>query len=417
MARILVISPAPTHPPGAGNRARILAMMEFFRSEGHELHFLHVARDPADPAAMKKFWGNRYYSVPFRWPKRPPDQRVILGSPSDARFEEQSLIDRLANGAYWLRRLCRAALQSEWPSKWNWALDEWYTPAADAEIRRLHAAHRFDVVLVEYVYFSRALKLFDDGVLKLIDSHDVFSNRYKQYLDNNEIPVYFSMSAKDEARALDRADVVIAIQPHEEEYFRKITKSKVLTIGHLVHVRRGAAAAKARNVLFVGSPTTVNVNAVAYFTDEVLPIIRSKYPDVKFIVAGKICQKVPNRREYVKLGEMPDLTPAYDIADIVVNPRRFGSGLSIKSIEALSFGKPLVATPSGCSGMEDGANKAFVLAHTPDELAAGVVRLLDEPATYRAYSEAGREYALRHNSTVAEALRTVLASTPEPRAR
>jgi glycosyltransferase involved in cell wall biosynthesis len=178
-------------------------------------------------------------------------------------------------------------------------------------------------------------------------------------------------------------------------------------------VRPASSRAKARNILFVGSPTTVNVNAVSYFTDEVLPIIRSKSPGAKFVVAGKICQNVPDRSDYVKLGEMPDLTPAYDIADVVVNPRRFGSGLSIKSIEALSYGKPLVATPSGCSGMEDGADTAFVLAHTPEQLAAGVLRLLDEPDTYRAFTHAGREYALRYNSSVAAALRTVLAKPPE----
>lgn len=408
MARILVISPTPTHPPNAGNRARILAMTDFLRAEGHEVHFVHVARDPADPGAMRAHWGDRYESVKYQWPRRSPDQRIVFGRATDAKLLKGPH-DRFANLLYWIGRARRSIMRLERLSKWNWSLDEWYAPAADAVIRRLHEQHAFEVVFVEYVYMSRALGLFGDDVLKVIDCHDVFSNRYEQFLANNERPAFFSVAPSDEGRALDRADLAIAIQPEEQRYLQAITKTRVVTVGHLVVLRLPRLAPRSRSVLFVGSPNSVNVHAVQWFVADVLPILRKSLPDAKLLVAGKVCQKLTDDLDCTRLGELPDLAAAYDQADVVVNPRRFGTGLSIKSIEALGYGIPLVALPAGHSGMDDGANQAFVAVESAPDMAAAIVRLFTDVQTYRSFAEAGREYAARYNEDVARELRGVLA--------
>lgn len=311
MSKILVVSPTPTHATWAGNRARILCMMEMFRELGHEVHFLHLARDPADNDAMRDYWGDRFYSVKYKWPKRPPDQRVIFGTPDDER------------------------------------------------------------------------------------------------------PAFFSVSPKDEARGLNRADVVMAIQSREQEYLETIVSTRVITVGHVVSVRPPQQAAKAQNILFGGSPNSVNVNAAEFFLTDVLPTVREQCPEARLLVAGRVCEKIADAEGCTKLGELDDLAEAYEAADIIINPRKFGTGLSIKSVEALSYGKPLVATPAGCTGMEDGAGTAFKLAENAAAFAEAVIELLSDPNRYREFAQAGHEYAVRYNAKTTAELKELLQQHDE----
>ncbi|MFP4500598.1 MAG: glycosyltransferase family 4 protein [Candidatus Hydrogenedentota bacterium] len=386
--KLLVVSPTPTHPPSAGNRARILSMVEAFAKMGIEVHFVHLARDPADDDAMRAYWGERYTKVKYQWPPK----------------------TAAANWGRWGRmtRRLRAWLTGDTYSVYNWDLDDWYNDHLDGVVRELHAREHFDAVLAEYVFLSRVLLDFPD-TLKIIDTHDVFADRFQQFLDNNEKPVFFSTSPKQEGRGLDRADVVIAIQEAEAAHYRRITRAKVITVGHLLPVGASQSAPNAAHVLFVGSPNSVNVHGAQFFMTEVMPLLRERIPEAKLVLAGRVCENLEDAGDCVKLGALDDLDEAYAQADVVVNPRKFGTGLSIKSIEALAHGKPLVATRPGCSGMEDGIGTAFLLAEDAPAFADAVARILEDHALYARLSEAGIAYARKHNDANLAELKGVLA--------
>ncbi len=385
--KLLIVSPTPTHPPSAGNRARILSMVEALAGMGIEVHFVHLARDPADDDAMRAYWGERYTKVKYQWPPKT----------ADAQWGRWGHVKR------WLR----ARLTGDTYSRYNWDLDAWYNDHLDDVARELHAHEHFDAVLAEYVFLSRVLLDFPD-ILKLIDTHDVFANRFQQFLDNNETPVFFSTSPRQEGLGLDRADVVIAIQEAEAAHYRRITRARVIRVGHLLHVGEPQAAPEAANVLFVGSPNSVNVHGAEFFMREVLPLLRQRVAGARLLLAGRVCEKVADAEGCVKLGELDDLGSAYARADVVVNPRRFGTGLSIKSIEALARGKPLIATAPGCSGMEDGIGTAFLLAEDAPQFAEAIANLLEDHALYARLSEAGIAYARKHNDDNLAELKGVL---------
>ncbi|MCI0616683.1 hypothetical protein L0244_27200, partial [bacterium] len=62
--KILVISPIPTHPQNAGNRARVYSLLSNLRDMNHDVHFLHLKRELGDDKLMQEFWGDKFYSVP-----------------------------------------------------------------------------------------------------------------------------------------------------------------------------------------------------------------------------------------------------------------------------------------------------------------------------------------------------------------
>ena len=61
----------------------------------------------------------------------------------------------------------------------NRPIDYWYDRSIDSVVSNLHERNHYDVVIAEYVVWSRCLKLFDGSVRKIVDTIDVLSNRYE----------------------------------------------------------------------------------------------------------------------------------------------------------------------------------------------------------------------------------------------
>jgi glycosyltransferase involved in cell wall biosynthesis len=83
-------------------------------------------------------------------------------------------------------------------------------------------------------------------------------------------------------------------------------------------------------------------------------------------------------------GRIADIQSAYADAAIVLLPTREGHGLSIKTVEALSSGLPIVATSRAFRGMEIDPSRLrnVFIADDANEFAAAMVRC-------RAMSEGG----------------------------
>lgn len=386
--KILVISPTPTHPHSAGNRARIHSLMTSMRSLGHEVHFLHIEKEAGDRDAMRACWGDRYHPVSYRMP---------VDLPARAR-----------------RRICRW-LGSE--RQYLYGIDEWYDPSADEFIRALAARTSFDAVIAEYVFFSRALHCFGAGTLKLLDTHDVFMGRHRRYLAEGKKPQWFSTSRREETRGLERSDVVIAIQDNEARYFRRITRRRVITVGHVVPLDGiPMDEAGTSGILYVGSGNEINVHAANYFIDGILPEIRKHIPAAILTVAGGVCDRLTDTPGVRLLGQVEDLAPLYRAAAVVINPILFGTGLKIKTVEALGFGRPLVTTPAGAEGLEGMAGKAFMMADTESAFSGAVVTLLSDPQARQALAVNARECAADWNRRCLSELGAVL-NDPSPVAR
>lgn len=100
------------------------------------------------------------------------------------------------------------------------------------------------------------------------------------------------------------------------------------------------------------------------------------FPEVGVTIAGGVCEKLTAVPGIRLLGQVENLAPVYRSATVVVNPVLFGTGLKIKTIEALGFGKALVTTKAGAEGMDDLAGKAFLVAGSDASFSDAVVSLL-----------------------------------------
>lgn len=379
--RILLISPTPTHPPTAGNRTRIDALLKGLRQLGHDVWFCHIQSERGDEAAMRGLWGERYVPVPYVRPR--------------------------GGFARWRKKVGGLFSVS---ARYNYRIDDWYNPSLDAPIAALHDKIGFDVVIVEYVFFSKVLELFGNRVLKIVDTHDVFTDRYKSYLKNGQTPQWFSTSRADEAKGLDRADITVAITDKERDFFASLTSRRVITVGHMVALADpGESPADDKSLLFVASDNPINTDGINQFIAQSFPVVRARVPDVKLVLAGSVCKAVPDHPGVVKLGRVDDLGPIYRAASIVINPVLFNTGLSIKNLEALGYAKPLVTAPVGVEGLEDGTGIAFQVGADANAFAERIVELLLDPAASRHLARQAHDYAAGRNRAIMKQLAEILA--------
>jgi glycosyltransferase involved in cell wall biosynthesis len=288
-------------------------------------------------------------------------------------------------------------------------VDYRYDKSLDDFLAVLSRKTRFDVVIVEYVFWSKALECFDGSVLKIIDTHDVFANRHLMYLQNREKYYGYSTSEKEEAKGLRRADVIIAIQQREKDYFSKITQKKTITVGHIGPLERLAhKTSPGKTILFVGSRAGHNIHGIRHFIGEVFPRIRGTIPDLQLVVVGEVCRSINNCDGCIKLGEVEDLKPIYEKADVVINPSHFGTGLSIKTIEALGYSKPVVTTSIGSKGLMDWVNKAFLVADAPEDFSRSVLKVLGDDTLADRLSKNAYEFAKGWNEANVTELAHVL---------
>ena len=314
-APVLIISPIPSHPQQQGNSARIYRLAQLFQLKGHPVHFIYFGLEgltKKQESEMRDSWDMFHFIQPHG-----PAPKPSLGE--------------------------------------FYHVDDWYDDRVGELVESLCESWNYAACVVNYVWFSKALEHLPDCVLKLIDTHDVFGDRHIVAKDAGLEPVWFYTSSDLESWALKRADIVIAIQDKEAEHFRKISEIRVVTIGYIIPDQ--ILPVRERNgqplkIGYLGSGNPFNVTSILNFFEDLDPSV-SANKAVEFHLAGTICKAVSGRVEnkVTYWGIVDDVADFYTDMDVLINPMVGGTGLKIKSVEVLAFGKPLLATKDAMVGI------------------------------------------------------------------
>ena len=139
-----------------------------------------------------------------------------------------------------------------------------------------------------------------------------------------------------------------------------------------------------KTVLYVGAlfiPS--NIQAVKWYLDYVHPHLLS-IPGYEFVVAGNTRNvshsliKFIESQPSVKLLQSPhDLSPIYHSSGIFVNPSINGSGVKIKTLNAIENSLPVVSTQDGVSGLGLIPEQDYLLASSPQEFVQSIIQLIN----------------------------------------
>ena len=102
----------------------------------------------------------------------------------------------------------------------------------------------------------------------------------------------------------------------------------------------------------------------------------------------------PFRRPWIQLhGFVPDIKDFYSRVDLIVSPVMVGTGMNIKTVQAMAYGMPLLTTQCGIKGIDT----PEPLHHHPDvpQLVESLLSLQNKPEELNRLADAGRESYLR----------------------
>lgn len=332
--KVLIVSTNLSHPTDAGNRTAIMGQVQILKHLGCDIHFLFVdmALRQADESQMKAYWGDNYHVFHLN-PLRKV-RRVITDK-----------IRTLFFHGYW-------------------HCDDHYPQGLEHFVQHLDLQLHFDAIIIQYMRLS---KLFAHCSIprKGIYTHDVFS--YKDIRTGG--PFYETCNAHEEAKALQRCPNIFAIQEEEAAYFRYLApRSKIFTVySHFDYHPQPLVGNK--NLLYLASRMEFNFNGILWFLDNVWPIVFDRDPEIKLVIGGSVCEKVHESKykNVVLLGRVDSLDSFYSYGDIVINPVFQGTGLKIKTFEALSYSKATIVHPHSIQGIFNKSTAPLLIAQQPTD--------------------------------------------------
>ncbi len=123
-----------------------------------------------------------------------------------------------------------------------------------------------------------------------------------------------------------------------------------------------------------------NADAVQWFRQKILPVLRSLDPAIGVHIYGAYpTQSIlefhrPSEKLWVH-GRTDDLSMVMKQARINLAPLRYGAGIKGKLMDAMEWGTPSVATSVAVEGMMDGTQWAGTIADDPEQFAREVIAL------------------------------------------
>jgi len=150
-------------------------------------------------------------------------------------------------------------------------------------------------------------------------------------------------------------------------------------------------------VVFVGSfGHPPNVDAATWLARSIFPAVAARVPEARLQLVGHAPgpEVLALADDVVSVhGSVPDVTPHYDAAAVVVAPIRMGGSMRGKVLEALGAGKAVVATPRGAEGVDAADGEEIMIAADEGAFADAIVDLVRDRARRRRLAENARHWA------------------------
>lgn len=108
------------------------------------------------------------------------------------------------------------------------AVDAWVDSSLDSAIKGICKLYKFKLCIVNYVFLSKAFDSLSNGCIKILETHDVFTKRnekLREYGFKRKGEFYFSCIQKEEEKAINRADFVLAVTQEDRDWFQGLIRS------------------------------------------------------------------------------------------------------------------------------------------------------------------------------------------------
>jgi len=365
-------------PPKRGGKIRPFNMIRHLQASGHQVTVCSLARTEAEAADGQ---GIAPYCSEFH--------AGVVREP-----------------VQWARMILRLPLTT--PSSMGY----FYDRGLAATIRRLLATQRFDLI---FVHCSSVAQYVEDvqGIPKILDFGDMDSQKWLEYANYKPWPLSWGYTLEGskvlwaEKRLARKFDLCTATTRAEwqtlEDYgtgaatdwFPNGVDAKLFSPGD--------GSYDADTLSFIGRMDYYpNQECMQRFCTAVWPLLKARRPALKLKIVG--ADPSPQIRALEALpgvtvtGSVPEVQPYVRESALMVAPLAIARGTQNKILEAMAMGVPVVTSSAAAGGVDAEAGQHLLVADSPEDIAAAVLRIVENPAERARLAAAGRERVLTHHA-------------------
>jgi glycosyltransferase involved in cell wall biosynthesis len=203
------------------------------------------------------------------------------------------------------------------------------------------------------------------------------------------------------------SDAVVVVSTEETKILKeRLPGHRVALISMIHDIQTEIPAYSARrDCLFVGGfEHTPNLDAMLWFSLEIMPLIREQLPDAKLhIIGSKMPESIRSLASghIITHGYVEYIEPFLKSCLLSVAPLRYGAGVKGKITQSMSWGLPVVSTPIGAEGMHLEHEKNVLVADNAALFAKHIVRLHRDRELWQRLSQNGLRTIEEHFSMAA----------------
>jgi sugar transferase (PEP-CTERM/EpsH1 system associated) len=169
---------------------------------------------------------------------------------------------------------------------------------------------------------------------------------------------------------------------------------------HAIPSLRIARTSSQLRLIFVGVlDYRPNVEGLDWFLKNVWTLLRIKVATASLEIVGK--NPTPRVRQFGNhpgvhvIGEVSDVRPYLDDADVAIAPLQIARGIQNKVLEAMAMEKPVVLSPLAAEGIDALPDKHYVIADSAEQWRDQLVTLAKYPEARLQLGAAAREFVER----------------------
>lgn len=379
--RILQLSNKAPYPANDGSSIAIYNLAEGLADNGVELHLLTINTKKhfkPDSEVPQEFKDKTHYASVYR------------------------NTDTSVSGA--LFNLC---------SSQSYFVSRFFFRAFGEELVRRLKAYRFDLVQLEGVFMATYIPLIrQHSQAKIsIRAHNLEHQIWERHLANEPSflkKTYLGLQnnrlRRFELDAFAKADAIVTITDEDKKNIQALVPHKViytcLTGINLSAYQKVERPSEANTLFHFASMDWIpNEEAVTWLLEQVWPGVLKQVPESRLVLAGKNMPEKFKRLANQNLTVIEYVSSSaefYKTYDIMLVPLWSGSGLRIKLVEGLAYGKAIITTSIGAEGIPYTNHKELIVADSPGEFREAIVSLLNDGQKKRALQTQARMLAESH---------------------
>lgn len=292
----------------------------------------------------------------------------------------------------------------------SYNVQRFYSKAFESRLIEILNQNDFDIIHLESIFCTPYLKAIRNHskAKVVVRTHNIEFRIWEQLAIQESNPIkkwYLNLLASRlknyELDVLNKVDGIAAITKDDSEGLKQLgvcIPMEVVPIGMKVsEIEAKPVQSDSIHLYHLGAMDWMpNVEGINWFVNDIWPKITKEFPDVKCSLAGR---EMPasllsySSGNLTIEGEVSSVSEFISDKNVAVIPLLSGSGLRVKIVEALAYGKVVITTSLGAIGIPYENGKNILIADSPEDFVKQIKWLNENPDSIQIISTEARKLA------------------------